>query len=346
MKRISKFDFRIFSVALALAFLAAPPTADSQQPGKVYRIGFLGGPLSTPEDTDPTKCPKTGSPNWRAFVAGLRERGYVQGHNLVIECRYTQGREERAPALAAELVSLKPDLMVVAFTANVRATKQTTSTIPIVMVNVIDPVGRELVPNLVRPGGNVTGLTLTAGMEIMGKYLQFLKEAVPPVSRVAVLMTVRPTPADPGGFIRELEAAAPALNVTLEFYRAVDPTEFEGVFGAITKARAEALLVVPHPFATIHAHRIVALATQRRLPVVSDRPFIPAGGLLSYDANQPEIWRRVGVYVDKIFRGANPGDLPVEQPTQFDMLINLKTAKALGLTIPPSLLMRADEVIQ
>jgi putative ABC transport system substrate-binding protein len=207
-------------------------------------------------------------------------------------------------------------------------------------------VGRGLVPSLARPGGNVTGLALTAGMEMMGKYLQLLKEAVPTASRVAVLFTAPATPADPGGFRREIEAAAPALNVALEFYRAVDPAEFEGTFAAMTKARAEALLVVPDPFATIHAQRIVDLATQRKLPVVSDRSFIPAGGLLSYDVNQPDIWRRIGIYVDKIFKGANPGELPVEQPTKYELIINLKAAKALGLTIPQSLLSRADEVIQ
>ena len=276
-------------------------------------------------------------------MAGLRERGYIPGHNLVIECRYTQGREERAPALAAELVSIKPDLIVVAFTANVRAAKQATSTIPIVMVNVTDPVGRGLVPSLARPGGNVTGLALTVGMQIMGKYLQLLKEALPMASRVAVLTRGDLRPENP--FRTELEAAAPALNVTLGFYRSGDPEDFEGAFAAMTKARAEALLVVPDPFATVHAQRIVDLATQRRLPVVSDRPFVPAGGLLSYDANQPDIWRRIGVYVDKIFKGTNPGDLPVEQPTKFELLINLKAAKSLGLTIPQSLLNRADEVI-
>ncbi len=336
----------IFIAALALALLAAPVPSPGQQPAKVYRIGFLGGPAPAPNDTTPQQCPIKGTPNWQALVESLRERGYTPGQNLLIECRYHQGREERAPALAAELVSLKPDLMVIAFTPNVRAAKQATSTIPIVMVNVIDPVGRGLVPSLARPGGNVTGLALTVGMQMTGKYLQLLKEAVPATSRVAVLFTVPANPADPGGFRREIEAAASALNATVEFYRAVDPAEFEGVFATMTKARAEALLVVPAPNATIHAQRIVDLATQRRLPVVSDRPFISAGGLLSYDANQPDLWRRVGVYADKIFKGANPADLPVEQPTKFELIINLKTAKALGLTIPQSLLSRADEVIE
>jgi putative tryptophan/tyrosine transport system substrate-binding protein len=333
----------VLILALALSLLAAPFPSDAQQPGKVYRIGYLSS-SALGHETNPQQCPIKGTPNWQALVGGLRERGYVQGQNLVIECRWTEGQEERAPALAAELVSLKPDLMVVAFTANVRAAKQATGTIPIVMTNVIDPVGRGLVPSLARPGGNVTGLALTAGMEMMGKYLQLLKEALPMASRVAVLTRGGLQPEN--RFRMELEAAAPALNVTLGFYRLGDPEDFESAFATVTKARAEALLVVPDPFATIHAQRIVDLATQRKLPVVSDRPFISAGGLLSYDVNQPDIWRRIGIYVDKIFKGANPGELPVEQPTKYELLINLKTAKALGLTIPQSLIMRAEEVIE
>ena len=331
------------SVILALTLLAAPLPADAQQPGKVFRIGYLSS-SALGHETNPQQCPIKGTPNWQALVGGLRERGYVQGQNLVIECRWTEGQEERAPAIAAELVSLKPDLMVVAFTANVRAAKQATSAIPIVMVNVTDPVGRGLVPSLARPGSNVTGLALTVGMQIMGKYLQLLKEALPMASRVAVLTRGGLQPEN--RFRMELEAAAPALNVTLGFYRLGDPEDFESAFATVTKARAEALLVVPDPFATVHAQRIVDLATQRRLPVMSDRFFIPAGGLLAYDLNQPDLWRRIGLYVDKIFKGANPGDLPVEQPTKYELIINLKTAKALGLTIPQSLLMRADQVIE
>jgi len=181
-------------------------------------------------------------------------------------------------------------------------------------------------------------------MQIIGKYLQLLKEAVPMASRVAVLTRGHLRPENP--FRTELEAAAPGLNVTLGFYRLGDPEEFEAAFTEMTKARAEALLVVPDPFAAVHAQRIVDLATRRRLPVVSDRFLIPAGALLSYDANQPAIWRRIGIYVDKIFHGANPADLPVEQPTKFELVINLTTAKSLGLTIPQSLLNRADEVIR
>jgi putative ABC transport system substrate-binding protein len=207
-----------------------------------------------------------------------------------------------------------------------------------------DPVGKGFVASLAHPGGNVTGVTDTVGMAIEGKRLQLLKEAVPMVSRVAVLdrLSGPPEPL----FQREREAAATTLGLTLEFYSVRGPADFARTFAAMTEVRAEALLVIPSSSATIHAQRIVDLATQRRLPVVSDRYFIPAGALLSYDANLPDIWRRAGFYVDKILKGANPGDLPVEQPTKFELLINLKSAKALGLTIPQSLLSRADEVIQ
>jgi len=207
----------VLSVMVALALLAAPVLSLGQQPAKVYRIGYLASATPpAPTDSTPQHCPIKG-PYWQALVEGLREHGYVPGQNLLIECRYTEGHDERAPTLAAELVSLKPDLLVVAFTANVRAAKQATSTIPIVMVNVTDPVGRGLVPSLARPGGNVTGLALTVGMQIIGKYLQLLKEAVPMASRVAVLTRGDLRPENP--FRTELEAAAPGLNVTLGFSR-------------------------------------------------------------------------------------------------------------------------------
>jgi putative ABC transport system substrate-binding protein len=277
-------------------------------------------------------------------VAGLRERGYIPGQNLVIECRWTEARAERAPDFAKELVSLKPDLLVVHSTANVRAAKQATSTIPIVMLGVIDPVGRGLVPSLAQPGGNVTGLTDTF-LEMEGKRLQLLKEAVPIVSRVAVLSHPSGGPPEPI-FTREREVAAQALGVTLQVYDVRDPAEFEGAFAAMTKARTEALFVASDPFLSIH-QRIVVLAAQHRLPDTYPwRDFARAGGLMSYDANRPILYRRLGFCVDRILKGAIPGDLPVEQPTKYDLLINLKTAKALGLTIPQSLLLRADEVIE
>jgi putative ABC transport system substrate-binding protein len=278
-------------------------------------------------------------------VEGLRAHGYVQGQNLVIECRWTEGRDERAPALAAELVSLKVDVLVAVGTTQTRAAKQATSAIPIVMVGVWTPVEHGLIASLAQPGGNVTGVADTAGVEVGGKHLQFLKVAVPKVSRVAVLGYAR-NPAEPI-FGSATQAAARALDVTLQPYPVQDPKEFAGAFAAMTKARAGALLLISHPFINIHTRRIVELAAQSRLPAMYPyREAAAAGGLMGYGVNLADNFRRVGFYVDRIFKGANPGDLPVEQPTKFDLVINLKTAKTLGLTIPQSLLSRADEVIQ
>ncbi|HSB77226.1 MAG TPA: ABC transporter substrate-binding protein, partial [Candidatus Methylomirabilis sp.] len=319
----------IFIAALAPILLAAPVLSYGQQPGKVYQIGYLGAGPPAPNDTTPQYCPLKGNPNWQAWLEGLRERGYIPGQNLGIECRYTQGRAERAPALAVELVSLKPDLLVAFSTANVRAAKQATSTLPIVMVGVIDPVGRGLIASLAQPGGNVTGLSDTF-REMEGKRLQLLKEAVPTVTRIAVLSHPGSGGLPEPVFQRDREAAALALGLTLQVYDIRDPADFEGAFAAMTKARAEAVFVAADPFWGGHRQRIVDLAAQHRLPAIyHDRDFVPAGGLLAYDVSQPAIFRRLGFYVDKIFKGANPGDLPVEQPTKFDLLINGKTAKAL-----------------
>jgi putative ABC transport system substrate-binding protein len=261
-----------------------------------------------------------------------------------MEYRWTGTPVEQAPALAAELVKLKVDLILVAGNSRTIPTKQATSAIPIVMVGVIDPVEVGLVASLAHPGGNVTGLTFTAGPEIAAKHLDLLKEAVPKLSRVAVLL-------DPASYYaaqaRETQAAARTLGLTLQFYEVRHPTEFAGAFTAMTTARAEALLVLPHPFMYVHGRRIAELAAQSRLPAMY--PFldaVKAGGLMAYATNYPDMFRRAATYVDKILKGAKPGDLPVEQPTKFELLINLKTAKALGLTIPQSLLIRADEVIQ
>ena len=335
----------IFIGTLALGLLVMPFAADAQQPGKVHRIGYLGVNAFAPtEATHPQKCPMTGAQNWQAWLAGLREHGYIPGQNVVIDCRWTEGQAERAPALAVELASLKPDLLVVAYTVNVRAAKQATSTIPIVMVNVSNPVERGLVANLARPGGNVTGPTDTL-LETQGKLLQLLKEAVPTISRVAVLSHPGVTPEPTFG--RDRERAAQALGMTLQRYDIRDPADFAGAFAAMTRDKAEALFAVADSFWQAHIQWIVDLAAQSRLPAVYPwRNFVTAGGLMSYDVNRPAIFRRLGFYVDRILKGAKPGDLPVEQPTKFDLLINLKTAKALGLTIPQSLLMRADEVIE
>ena len=350
MKRLPAADFglRIGStamVALGLALLAVPLPTDGQQPPRVYRMGYLTTVYPAAGERTSQNCPTKGSPYWQAMVEGLRERGYVQGQNLVIECRYTEGREERAPALAAELASLKVDLIVAFSTANVRAAKQATSAIPIIMIGVINPAGRGLVESLARPGANVTGLAEDAGVQIVGKYLQILNEAVPKLSRVAFL-AYQTEPIEIV-FRSEAEAAARALDVMPQFHYVREPEKLEATFAAMTKARAEALVVMPHPFMSTHARRIVELAAQSRLPAIyPDRDHVEAGGLLAYDVNRLDIRRRVGLYADKIFKGAKPGDIPVEQPTDFDLIINLKTAHALGLTIPPSLLLRADEVIK
>ena len=339
-------------LVLALALFPVPMPAHGQQPATVYRIGYLStvGPPSV--ERTPQNCPSKGkgSPNWQAILEGLRERGYVQGQNLVIECRYTERQPERAPALAAELVGLKADLLLVFSTSNVRAAKQATSTIPIVMFGVIDPAGRGLVASLARPGGNVTGVADDAGTRIAGKYLQLLKEAVPKVSRVAVLTYLTPSLLSPSPEIvhePELEAAARALDVTLQYHQVSEPEKLESAFAAMIKSRAEALLVLPHPFMWDNAQRIVALAARRQLPAVyPGRDHAEAGGLLAYDVDRLAILQHIGVYVDRIFKGTNPADLAVEQPSKFDLIINLKTAKELGLTIPQSLLLRADEVIK
>jgi putative ABC transport system substrate-binding protein len=337
----------VLSIILAFGLLAAPLPSDGQQPAKVYRIGYFGA-TTAPKEQTPQHCPIKGGRLWQAFGEGLREHGYIVGQNLVLECRWTEGRDERAPALAAELVSLKPDLIIVEGTAQVRAAKQANSEIPIVMVGVIEPVRRGLVASLAHPGGNVTGLTDTVGVEIMGKYVQLLKEAVPKVSRVAVLTTPTSDLNPRGIFRSEMEEAARALDVKLQFYGVREPEELEGAFAAIKKARAEALLVVPSWLLTNLQRRIADFAAQSRLPAVYPFRYAPveAGGLMSYAIDEAAIYRRIGFYVDTILSGANPGDLAVEQPTKFELIINLQTAKALGLTIPRSLLTRADEVIQ
>jgi putative ABC transport system substrate-binding protein len=336
----------VLTVSLALTLLAAPVPSPGQQSAKVYRIGRLAAGRA---EIDPRICPATGNAFWQTWIEALRERGYVQGRNLVLDCRYTEGREERAIPFASELVNLKPDLIVASGTNQVRAAKQATSTIPIVMHDVIEPVKRGLVASLARPGANVTGVTDTAGVGIYAKYLQFLKEAVPTISRVAALRysgTLR-EPAWANEMNREIEAEARALGVVLQSYYVTVPDELGAAFAAMTKARAEALLVVPHPFLSAHVQRIVDLAAQSRLPAMyPDKPNVEIGGLMAYAVDWLDTARRVATYVDRILKGAKPGDLPVEQPTKFELIINLKTAKALGLTIPPTLLLQADEVIR
>jgi len=324
------------TVTLALGMLAAPSGSPAQQPAKVYRIGVL---------TNASPSSPEGSPLWGAFRQGLGERGWVEGRNLVMEYRLSQGRVERFPSLAAELLRLNVDLIVAVGTPGAFAAKQATGVIPIVMAYVIDPVEQGLVASLARPGGNVTGVTFTAGPEIVGKYLELLKEAVPKVSRVAVL--VNPVGRQPAIYVREAQAAAQVLAVKLQLSEVRSPDELGGAFAAMTRGRANALLVLPHPMTFTHARRIADLAAKNRLPgVYGFRESVEAGGLMAYAADAPDMFRRAATYVDKILKGAKPADLPVEQPTKFGLVVNLKTAKALGLTIPQSVLFRADQVIQ
>jgi putative tryptophan/tyrosine transport system substrate-binding protein len=338
--RNSKFEIRILS--LALAILASLVPSCGQQPAKVYRIGWLGT-NSGGGETDSHRCPIKGRPNWQAWLAGLREHGYIPGQNLLIDCRWTEGQHERAAALTWEVVRLTPDLIVAHEWEGALTAKQATTTIPIVMAGVVSPEGW-LVGTLARPGRNVTGLTYTVGVEIFGKQLQLLKEAVPKASRVAILSYLS-SPSYTAK--RERDAAAQALRMTLEPYVVQAPEELASTFAAMTTARAEALLGESQSFFSAHRQRIVDLAAEHRLPgMYYHRDLVEAGGLMSYAADEPAIYRRLAYYVDKIFKGAKPGDLPMEQPTKFELLINLKTAKALGLTIPESLLRLATEVIE
>jgi putative tryptophan/tyrosine transport system substrate-binding protein len=323
----------VLIVALAAGCLAAPLAAVAQQQaGKVSRIGVLMN-LYAPDAAPP-----------QALRQGLRELGYVEGQNLVIDWRYQLGQTNRLPALAAELVRLKPDVIVADVTVAIRAAIQATSSIPIVMASSADAVGTGLVTNLGRPGANVTGITIMLA-EMSAKRLQLLKEAAPNVSRVAVLWN----PALPWhpAMLKEVEVASPSLGlhqVAIAVQGRGD--DLENTFAKILNARADALFV--SETMTPGARRqIVEFATKNRLPVMfMNRDYVAAGGLMSYAPNFPEMYRQAAAYVDKILKGARPGDLPVAQPTKFEFVINLKTAQALGLSPSPSILARADEVIQ
>ena len=325
---------RAFLATLAGGLLAAPLAAGAQQVGKVYRIGYL----SAGSDT--------ANPRVReAFRQGLRELGWVEGQNIIIEYRWAEGRFDRLPGLAAELVRLKVDVLVAAPTPAALAAKNATGTIPIVGMSLTDPIGLGLVASLARPGGNVTGVSYSVGAEIFGKDLELLKEVVPRVRRVAVLSN----PASPARplTISNVKDAARSLGLQLQLLEARGPRDFDGAFAAMAKERVGALLVVTDPAFIPHRARLVDLAVKNRLPsIFTQREDAEAGGLMSYGPRLSDLHRRGATYVDKILKGAKPADLPVEEPTKFELVINLKTAKALGLTIPPSLLQRADQVIE
>jgi putative ABC transport system substrate-binding protein len=327
---------RTFLAMVSGSLLAAPLAAEAQQAAKVARIGYLSPNLAT-------------SPHLReAFRQGLRDLGYVEGRNVVFEYRDAEGKVERLPALAAELVELKVDVIVTegANTSVPLAAKQATRTLPIVFASAADPVGSGLVTSLARPGGNVTGASILSP-EIVGKRLELLTQAVPGVSRVAVLWL-------PGALgertekymLKEADVAARALGVQLQFVEARGPADLDRAFSDMTRARAGALTVLPSLMFLREHRRLVDLAAKHRLPAVyTVKEYVDAGGLMAYAPNLAEVFRRAATYVDKILKGAKPADHPVEQPTKFELVINLKTAKALGLTIPSSLLQRADQVI-
>ena len=314
-----------------VAFLVAAVVAQAQPASQVHRIGVLlhdGAPPGLLE----------------AFREGLRELGYAEGNNIAIELRNAEGKNERLSALADELVRLKVEVILAVNTPSAHAAKQATKTIPIVMTRVADPVGSGLVPSLARPGGNVTGLSILP-KGLAAKQIQLLREIVPSISRVVVLFNVD----NPGTkfAVTEMEDASSQLGLQFLRLPARGPTDFPGAFQTATRARAGALFVLDDTAFTQQRAQILKLATNHSLPVVSIyKDFAQAGGLLAYGPNLPAAYRRAAYYADRSLKGAKPSDLPVEEPTQFDLVVNLKTAKALGLTIPPSVLLSANHVIE
>ena len=328
-------DRRAFLSTMVGSLLAAPLAVEAQQAAKIARIGYLAPNLAA----DPHLS--------EAFRQGLRDLGYVEGRNVVIEYRDAERKYERLPALAAELVALKVDVILAPNTVTALAAKQATKSIPIVFAGTTDPVASGLVTSLARPGGNVTGSS-NLNSELVGKCLELLKQAVPGVSRVAVLW-------QPGAVdehtekdrLKRAEVAARALGMRLHFVEARGPADFDRAFSDMTRARVGALTVLTSVMFLNERKRFVNLAAKSRLlAVYSAREFVNDGGLMAYGPDRADLYRRAATYVDSILKGTKPGDLPVEQPTKFELVINLKTAKLLGLTIPQALLQRADQVIE
>ncbi len=317
---------------LVLLLLFAPLITDAQQTGKVPRVGVLWG-------YSPSDVSRFGE----AFRQGLASLGYVEGLNIVLQERWSEGKIDRLPSLAAELVRLNIDVIVAASTPAARAAQQATKTIPIVLTLVTDPVGDGFAASLARPGGNVTGLSMMHP-ELSGKRLALLKDLVPKASRVAVLRS----PSTPlyAQLLRETEVAARTLGVQLQVVVVRDFAEFDNAFATLTRDHAHALLWLPDQMFRNHLRRILDLAAKSRLPALYwSREPVEAGGLVSYGANIPDMYRQAAIFVDKILKGAKPAVLPIEQPSKFELAINLKSAKALGITVPPSLLLQADKVI-
>ena len=325
-------DRRRFLLTLLGGVWLAPKTCDAQSTPMVYRIGVLSSSSAISQRR-----------NVDAFRERLRELRWTEGEQVVFDYRFADGRFERVPDLVAELVRLRVDIIVANASPAALAAKKATSTIPIVMLNVGDPVGVGLVASLARPGGNVTGVAFSVGVDY-GKNLQLLHEVVPKARRVAILTN----PTNPVAPIahRDLKVAGQSLGLQLLFLGG-GPDQFEGAFAAVTKERADAMLILADSMLRMHLTELATRAAKIRVPAAyGGREFVDVGGLMSYGPSAIAGWQRAAVFVDKILRGAKPGDLPVEQPTKFELIVNLKTAKALGLTIPPSLLQRADQVIE
>ena len=325
-------NHKVILLLLAASVLICFNLAEAQQPKKVPRIGFLSA-------TSPSAI----AARVEGFRRGLRELGYIEG-NIVIEWRYAEGKLDRLSELAAELVGLKVDVIVSAGPPPTRAAKEATATIPIVMAMDTDPVGMGFVTSLARPGGNITGLS-TLLPEIGGKRLELLKEIIPKLSRVAVLGTSTSPTYAPS--MREIELAAKPLKVQVQHLDVLDSKDIETAFRAANKGRAQAFLMLGTPILDFARPHVADLAVKNRLPAIYPQiEYTEAGGLMYYGANTPDLFRRAATYVDKILKGAKPADLPVEQPTKFELVINLRTAKQIGVTIPPNVLVRADRVIR
>ena len=326
---------RTLLIALGAGALVVPLAPFAQQQGKLWRVGFLT-PERRPASLD--------SDVYDAFRLGMRELGYVEGKNLVIEWRFADGKYERLPELVAEMVQLKLDAIVAVATPSIRAAQKATPTIPIVMVNPADPVGSGFIASLARPGGNITGLSNQL-VDVSPKHLEMLLSMVPKLGRVAVLVN----PANQGTLfiLKSVQAAARSTNAAILPVEARTPAEIEKAFSAMARENVKAVIVARDSLFNQQVRQVAELAAKGRLPTVAGlREYVEAGGLMSYGPNRADIYRRAATYVDKIFKGAKPSDLPVEQPTKLEMVINRKTAKALGLTIPQSLLIRADQVIE
>jgi putative ABC transport system substrate-binding protein len=324
---------QLVGLALGAMLLSLSFPARAQHPKKIFRIGFIGASSSS-----------TVGHYLEALRQGLGDLGYIEGENITLEVRWAEGSAERFPDLIADLTKLKVDVMVVGGAAGALAAKNARITTPVVFAAVTDPLGYGLIASLARPGGNITGAALAVGEGFSGKWVELLKETVPRIAGMAVLRN----PIHPltDVFLRETQAAARVLGVKLDFFEARDPNELDGVLSRMEKG-ARALIVTPSPLFSSQQRRIVNFATRHRLPsMFFSKEFVDNGGLMSYGPSFPDSYRRAAKYVDKILKGAKPGDLPVEQPTKFEFVINLKASKQIGLTIPPNVLARADKVIR